>query len=149
MNNSKLIKILSTFSKKELKQFEIYATDKYGGQQDTTIHLLDCILKGPPHFASQQLEPERLFHFMFPNRQFKAQLLYNHLSYLTRLAEKFLVETHFTNSKMSWQLQLAIELRARGLAELSQQAILKLTWMLNKEEQRDDAFFFTQYLETP
>lgn len=87
-----------------------------------------------------------MFQQVWPHLEPDKQILYNHLSYLTKLCERFLVHQRIMNSETTFQLQLTAELHQRGLNHLSKQTLSYFSKSVEGRPQRDDSFFNLKYL---
>ncbi len=114
--------------------------------QESTTKLAHYFAGHHPRFDSPDLNIKSCFKKLFPNQQFDPQLIYNHVSYLLKAAEQLLVDLHEAKTPVERQIKLAAELRDRGLTDLSQRKVNKLSALLNTRFDQNEEFFFTQYL---
>ena len=113
MRNSKIFRLLSTFSKEEIKQFDLFLQSPYLNTETIVIDLWH-ILK--PYLQKTQLEitNEIIFKTLFSNRSYDSKYLSYYISRLTKLAEEFLVfEVYKQKKELKSQTLLQVLLDRR------------------------------------
>jgi hypothetical protein len=119
MSKHKILKILGTFSPRELKRFGSYLRRTQAGK-DTLLQLFDIIKKYHPDFNAPQLDHENLYRKILPDKAYHEKRIHNEMSDLRKAAEQFMIEEY-----------------------LRKNAFLRNEILLNayKDHQLDDLFF--------
>lgn len=91
MIESKLTKILSTFSRDEMKSFEKFINSPYFSIGRDVSGLFQILKSFYPDFKPEKIRKEIVYKKLFSNDQFKEKRLKNLVFDLTRLSEQFLV----------------------------------------------------------
>lgn len=71
IEENKLIRVLKTLNKKELRKYKAYVESPYVNKNINLISLLDYISKFHPHFDSEDFTEENAFGYLFPDTPFK------------------------------------------------------------------------------
>lgn len=90
MKNSKLIHLLSTFSKDELHTFGTFLDSSFLNPRSELSGLLKVLRKQSKDFSNNDLNKHTIFSSIFPDQEFDDQQLHYFFNYLLRAAEKFL-----------------------------------------------------------
>lgn len=115
MEKSKLIVVLKTFTKDEIKSFNDFVRSPFFNNETVLIKLADYLQKHHPTYNSPQIEKEKVFAFLYPGKKYNDGLMRNIISDLLRLAEEFLAVTGFQADNIKKGLQLLEELYNRKL----------------------------------
>jgi hypothetical protein len=116
VNNSKLVNILRTFSKTEVKEFEKFILSPYFNRGRNYIPFFSQIKKFHPRFDNEKMTPEYIYSKMYPGRKFNKQIIWNMTSRMMNLAEEFLIHISLKKNRFVKDYQLAEELHDRKLA---------------------------------
>ncbi len=98
MKDSKLIRLLKTFSKEEWKAFEKFAASPYFNKGRNYTPLIKELKKFYPSFDSEKLTKEYLYKKIYPGKPFKEFVINTISSGLNALCEDFLVYESFRNN---------------------------------------------------
>jgi hypothetical protein len=90
MHNSRLIQILSAFSKEELVSFRRFLDSPFVKTRRNVVSLFELLRVHYPEFISPGIEKSRVFSALFPRLEFSEKKLANISSDLTKEAENFL-----------------------------------------------------------
>lgn len=112
MRNSKLIEILKTFSKEELKSFKKFIISPYFTVRNVE-GLFTIIKKYHPEFNSERLTKKAVYEKLFPSEPYNEKKLKNLVVDLTRLAEKFIVYNSLDAQPNEYDRFLAAEYKNR------------------------------------
>lgn len=121
MKENKLITILKTFSKEEMKKFGLFISSPYFNRQRDFKPLYSILKNNHPSFPPDEFTDEKLFSKLYPNDKFerkKASLSIRVLfSQITNLAKKFIVYDMFESGGISFEYNniLASGLRDKNL----------------------------------
>jgi hypothetical protein len=116
MEKSKLVNILKTFSKSELKEFEKFVSSPFFNKGRNFLPFLQQLTKSHPVYDSEKIKPEYLYSKTFPGKNFNKQIIWNQTSSLLKLAEEYLSHNALRKNKFSKLKSLALEFYDRGLS---------------------------------
>ena len=97
MEETKLIRLLKTFSGGEWKKFEKFAASPYFNGGRNYMPLVKELKKFSPGFESPRLTKEHLYGKIYPGKPFKETVVNTMLSGIYSLAEEFLVQHQLNN----------------------------------------------------
>lgn len=143
MNNLELIKILKTFTRKEIRKFEKFISSAYHNKGRNLLPYFKEIIKYYPKFKSTRLNKEFIYLKLYPGNRFdkKTNRLMNKLnSELTLMARDFLAYNKIPSNKYLKGKLLSESLLERELFENSLEQIIKTETILNKEGIGDEYF---------
>lgn len=118
MNNTKLINILRSFSKNEMKEFEKLLESPFFNKGRSFIPYFMQIRKFYPEFNDEKMTPEFIYSKMYPGKKFNKQVIWNMNSGMLRMAEDFLVNVSLKKDEYRRIFQLGSELSDRNLVNL-------------------------------
>lgn len=118
------IKLIKTFTKEEIFEFEKFVYSPYFNNQTALTRLYDEIIKYYPHFNKIDFTKENLFSAVFPDKEYNDTLFRKYTSNLMKLAEDFLV-----------------------CKELSSNEDRKMTCLLDQYDKRQLTSFFEKQLK--
>jgi len=98
MKDTKLIRLLRTFSRVEWKEFEKFAASQYFNKGRNYISLIKEIKKFSPEFNSANLTKEYLYKKIYPGKPVKKSVMNTINSGLFALAEEFIMHSHLQKS---------------------------------------------------
>jgi hypothetical protein len=90
MNNSNLIDLLRRFDTHQKKRFLDFIDSPYFNSHAKTAELGHYLLDEIPSFTSKNLQKERIFQAMFPEKTYDDRFFSNLMSRLLKLAYRFL-----------------------------------------------------------
>lgn len=90
MHKSKLISLIGTFSKDELKRFQDFVNSPYFNKNKTIIRFFNELINHYPDFNSERLSKEKIYARLFPAGKYNEQVIKNLISELLKLANEFL-----------------------------------------------------------
>ena len=70
MKNTALIELLCTFSKAELKKFDLFTDSKYFNNRAAVTKLWVVLKPFAPEFSSPKLKREYVYQRIFPGKEF-------------------------------------------------------------------------------
>ncbi len=148
MITSKLINILRTFTKSELKEFEKFIVSPYYNKGRNYLPLLSQINKFYPKFDDETLTHEYVYGKLYPGRKFNKQIIWNMTSSLQQMAEEFLVSTSLNKNNFIKNSLLAEEFLKRKLASYQLKKLDEMEKALEKLGVNDKFFRYKNELET-
>src|SRR5262245_14354555 len=91
MKNTKLVNILKTFSKEEMKEFEKFVCSPYHNTGKNCMPLIKQLQKFYPEFESDVLTYENLYKKLYPGKKFNKQVMWNLTSAAEKMADEFII----------------------------------------------------------
>ncbi len=125
MQNSKLITLLRTFSKKEMKDFEKFISSPYFSKGRNVKPLFRILKSYHPDYKSGSLSTEKLFRKIYPDKKFNDKTSMNVIrvmfSELSEYAEKFLAFEEIQKENKGFRIYraLSFEMLHRNLDEFA------------------------------
>jgi hypothetical protein len=136
MNNNAIIKLLKTFSNKEMKEFREFLESPFFNKRKAVVKLFEVLNQAHPEFEAEILSKEIVFSKLFPDKKFNDSTLRVLTHYLYELTEKYLAYSRFGKEKFEYAFHLNKELLERNQYKLSEKKCLiainywkKLIWM--------------------
>ncbi len=145
MQSTKLVRILSTFSPKELKGFRKYISTPYFNEQDRLVQLFN-IVEECFFVVRSQPSKEFIWQQLFPQKKFNDALLRKLLSDLSKLAEEFLVWQGLQERPVEQANLLLSELNKRKLAKDFNKVMRTIRDFHEDQSYRDDQYYFNAHL---
>jgi len=115
MTNHHLIKIIKTFSRKEMTRFEEFAGSPYFNKHKGVRALTTYLSNIFPNLNAKKCARETIFQQLFPQKSHEQNQLALLFTYTLRLLEKFLIQEQFQTEVFNEKLCLFRSLRQRGL----------------------------------
>lgn len=115
MINSKLINVLRTFSKTEMKEFEKFAASPYFNKGRNYLPFLHQLVKFYPKFDNEKLTPEFVYSMLNPGKKFNKQIIWNLTSTMMNMAEEYLAISSTRKNKFYRLKAIADEYSDRRL----------------------------------
>jgi len=141
MKNSQLIKLLKTFTSKEIIQFGEFISSPYFNKKKNIIKLYKEIKKAYPKFEQGNLTKEKLFSSIYPGRKYNDSTLRLLIHLLYEKARRFLAQSRFDKEIYENKADLINELYDRKLFKESIKEIEKAISELDKTEIKDSNYF--------
>ena len=144
MFKSQVIQYLAHFSKSELSDFRDFVHSPYFNKHENTKALLDFIL-GLKDWNAGNLQKEKVFKVLFPNKKYQEQLLSNVLYYLLRLLRRFYMQKQIEKKELDQQLDLLEISLQKEQNKLFLQSSRKLQKTFQESTIQDSNYFFQQH----
>lgn len=111
MISTKLISLLSSFSKNEIKDFLKFVSSPYFNNESQITSLVKILSQLYPEFSDRKLKKEKIFEKLYPGKEFNDAILRSLTSKVLKLAERYLAIKQFEESPGK---QLISRMRALG-----------------------------------
>ncbi|HEY3251596.1 MAG TPA: hypothetical protein VGK25_10810 [Ignavibacteria bacterium] len=111
----RLVEILKTFDKAELKKFERFVRSDYFNTNVSVLKLIKGLKKFYPNFDNHSINKEKLFTFVYEKRKYDDKTFRYLLSELLELTEKFLRMSYIEKNPFDERRILIEELFNRRL----------------------------------
>jgi hypothetical protein len=141
MHKSKVIQLLKTFSKEEIKEFRDYVNSPLYNRNKAVMKLYEIARKKYPDFTSSFLEKQNLFAKLYPGKPYNDVVMRILISDLLKLAEEYLgfirfKADHFTSKKF-----ILGELKKRKQDSLFIKTLKEMQESLNKDSMINNDYF--------
>lgn len=114
MKNSKLIILLRSFSKKEFKEFEKFASTYFTSGRDVS-GLIKLLRISHPEFKDEHIKKEKIFELLYPGKKYNDGIMRAQIASITKAVEDFLIYSHLSNETVKREMILLKDLRKRNL----------------------------------
>jgi hypothetical protein len=141
MLNGKLIQLLQTLSKKELKDFQHFVASDYHNSNEPLQQFLRFLGKYEGDYNSPKLNKEAFFKKHYPHERFDEQKFRYLQSDLTQLLEEFLSYTEFRKDKFQQQFYLTQSLQRRNANKFFLQELQELEKLNETAAFRDSDYY--------
>ena len=152
MVGTKLFALISTFSKKEIKEFGLYVSSPFftSGRNYPTeklVRLTYCIIDVYPNLQSAKLDRRVLFTKLYGSRAYNDNTMRNLFSDLKALAGGYLMQCRAKQNSFGKEHDLLVELFNRKLEkEFLKQ--LKFCYKLLEGREQNSDFFYDRFRTT-
>src|SRR4030095_8429047 len=147
MNNSRLIIMLRTFSKGELKEFGKLVSSPFFNKGRNYLPFLKELEKFYPKFEDEKMTYEHIYRKVYPGKKFNKQIIWNITSSLLNMAEEFLVYISLKKNAFIRDSQIIDELLERKEARIYSKKLDDMQKTLDKSGMTGSYFFFKAQLE--
>ncbi len=139
MKNSRLLQLLETFSRAELREFDRFVRSPYFNRQDELVDLIGLLL---PLLSAQRPVPEKpqIFDQLFPRQPYEDTQMRLMMSRLLKLAEQFLALNAWQADELGVQAGVMTAYRKRNLPAHFASAARLLSDRLEAGAYRDQAY---------
>lgn len=145
MKNTKLIKILRTFSKDELKSFRSFVDSPFFNKEGKyVLRFFDELVKSYPEFDTEIVARDRLHYILYPSKSYDDDTMRKLSSSLQKLAEEFLNYNYYLENEPFREILNLSMLRRRGLTDLFE----KKSGELGKRYELKDGCIDLEYFRT-
>jgi len=137
MNNSKLILLLKSLEKKEMKQFEQFINSPLFNKNSDVINLLSILKKSYPDFNKKTFTYDKMSHRLFGKKDV-TRFRYV-MTDLTKLIERFIAHQSYLKEEDDFLIKAY---QSRGLNKFfKQESKKKHNALTNKSNIRDENYF--------
>ncbi len=151
MHSSKMIHLLRSLDRKDLRRLENYIRHPYlveVKQKQKILQLFEWLRPHHPDYAHPDLEKTRTFAKLFPDETFSVEKLNKIMTRLLQVLRSFIAH-EYGNVDHKKREQLLLEsqyYQDRSLDTYFWQSIQQLQQLQKKVEQREKDFYYTEYL---
>jgi len=144
MHKTKLIKILKSFSKSEIRRFSCFVKSFYRTGESKIIKLLREVVNYFPEFEDKNFTKQSLFNKLYPKKPYNDATIRKLISYLRNLAEEFLIHQNLKRNDIVRNLYLLKELSLRRADSLFEQTAA-LVEKQTKKYAKNTAFYYNRF----
>lgn len=151
MHSSKLVTILRSFDRKELRRLERFLEQPYffeAKQKRRVLNLFFLLRKYYPTFDQQEIKKKSIFAVLFPDQPYRLEKLNKIITRLLKVIRSF-IALEFADSEEKKVQQLFTEARfyqQRSLDRYFLQSIQQLQSHQRKIAQKDKEYYYNEYL---
>lgn len=145
MENSKLSKLLRSFSKNEFEDFGKFINSPYFNSSEQITKFYKLVSKHYPDLNSPELDKKNIFKAIFGRENYKDKKMRDLLSRITKLAEDFLAINEFRTMQLSKKRLVLKQLAKKDLDKHFTSFARESELLLDKEKITDSGFFFNKY----
>ena len=140
-----IIKLLKTFSSKELIEFEKLLNSPYFNNHSTVIKLFGELKKYYPNFEGEGLSKQNLFEAVKKGMKYDDKLLQKYFSRMNKLAEEYLNLTEMRNEYNSKEINVIYQLSKRNLNEVYSRRLNEFEIYLDSKSKLNDEYYFVRH----
>lgn len=145
MLQNKLIRLLSSISRKEMTRFREMAASPYFNKHQDTLELVNYLSTIYPNFNETTCARKEIFKHLYPKQAHDQPRLALIFTYTFRLFEKFLVQERFIERTPLHNILLLSDLRIRKHYNLYEKNLHQAEQELIKGEKRDSNYHNRKY----
>lgn len=143
MKKSKLIELLGSFSGREWSNFQDFVASPYFNKNQAVTAL--CVLLREQAPAFESVERSVIFSQLFPEQPYQDALLNHTMSFLLKLAEQFIGQTHYEQQAFASTHYTLKGLLERGLEKHYHYLYEKTARQQNEVPLRNAQYHYAQY----
>lgn len=145
MQNSKLIELLKTFEKEDLRAFSDFIRSPYYNKREDLVALFEYLKKQAPEFSTKKIERQKVFKAIFPKQVYKEKQISYCMNYLHKLAETFVGLRKYESGDFQQELNIMEGLVERRLDKHYQYLKTKNHQLLIDEKIRGSTHYLKKY----
>lgn len=145
MQQSKLIQILATLSKKEFKEFQLFVASPFMNKNHNLIEFLSHLSNYQGNFFDNRLNKEEFFKKHYPKVKFEEQKIRYLQSDLTKLLEEYLAYTEYTKDDFRRKYYQVKSFNSRDLDKYFLQELDSINNLNSRQPFRDSKYYFNQH----
>ena len=147
MDNSKLVNLLRTFDKSELRAFQDFMTSPFFNKKEINISLYRILRKAAKDdFPQHKIKREVIYKQLFGNAPYEERQLNHVISEVFRLAEQFISLNAFYASSALPEIFTAQSHLARKQMKAYHHQARKAEEALAKSQYRDNTYYHQKFL---
>ncbi|HPH81941.1 MAG TPA: hypothetical protein PL185_05190 [Flavobacteriales bacterium] len=145
MQQSKLIQLLKSLSKKEFKEFQGYVSSEFFNKNQQLVRLLDHLSNYQGYFDTSKVDKEVFIPKHYPNENLEEQKFRYLQSDLTKLLEDFIAYTQYSKDSFQRRYFLLEALNQRNQDKYFLQELDAIKELNDNSPFRDSQYYFNQH----
>ena len=145
MHTNSLIKLLRTFTPKEISDFNDFLISPYFNKKNSVIKLYEEIRKSYPEFTGDRILKKNIHGSLFPGKSYNDTNLRVVVHNLNDLAKKFLAYRSFESSQTEFDFKQFTGLMGKQQFSYLEKILTKLKADLEKESFNADEYNFHKF----
>ncbi len=146
MENTKLIQILKTFSKREFTDFGRYVYSPYFIESDKITSFYELLKKHYPEFQNNELNKENVFRLAYPHEKYNDKKTRDLFSRMIKIAEDFLGFSHLSKQTFLLNRHTLLQLGTKNLAKPFEAKAKEIETILENKKIKDNEYLYFKYL---
>lgn len=146
MYKSKLILLLKTLNKKEIKKLGEFVNSPFYNKNKNIKALFAVLINFHPDYESKNIEIENIYKELFPGKEFNYYRISNVISDLLQLAKMYLTVQAAESDSIKSKILLLEEFNKRNLEVFSTQTDNEIKKDLESLAIKDENFYLDNYL---
>lgn len=139
------IKILKTFTSKEMNDFEKFLNSPFHNNHSTLIKIFRELKKFYPQFEDTILTKEYLFNIVNKGKKFDDKLTRKYFSRLYKLAEEYLNILQVNSERGNREINVLLQLSYRDAADIYKKKLNETEKFFNKDHRIDVDNFLLKF----
>ncbi|MCB0522855.1 MAG: hypothetical protein H6577_07085 [Lewinellaceae bacterium] len=145
MEKSHLVHILRTLDKKEIRELKKWVASPAHNLRQDVVDLLEFLLSGNHLYNEKDLEKEKVFGAVYPDRTFSDSELRQVIHFLLKATEEYLLYNELFKDEVSSKTALAKVYRQRQLPRLFQKTIDSVQKLQEQQPRRNHQYYENEY----
>ena len=147
MQNSRLVSLLKTLTKGELRKFRLYVESPYFNQNPRLCTLIQLLFQASPGFSGERMSKEYVFAQLFgAEKRFEEQKLHDQMSGLVRLFDQFIAQQNYEKSHTSVSRHLLEALDKRQLSDHFSRVFKRTHKGIVEQSLRDSSYYLELFM---
>lgn len=146
MEKSALVQVLSTFSKKEVRDLRKWLQSPAHNQRQDVVDLFEYLVNGNTLNSSQALTKQTIFKHLNKGKKFDDSVMRQVIHFLFKAVEAFLTYEEMLRDEVRAQVFLGRVYRQKQLPKLFQKAMEAGSKIQHKQPFRNHLYFENEYL---
>jgi len=146
MENSRLVRILKTFTKKEVRDLRKWLHSPAHNQRVDVLHLFEYLIEKNRISKEKYLAKEKVFPMIYPTETFDDALMRQVMHFLLKSTEEFLIYQELVKDQVRAKIILAEVFRQRQLTKSFQKTIHNAKQLQENYAYRNHRYFQNEYL---
>ncbi len=147
MLRNNLIRILNSFSRKEMTRFVEFSRSPYFNKHQEVGMLIDYLNKSYPDFNSQNCQRKVIYKSLFPQQKHNQSHLALLFTYSIRLLDKFLIQEQFKENIAYHKVLLLRNLRQRKQYKYYEKTMMSLENELETSQYKNSTHYNLRFLK--
>src|SRR5690349_2443001 len=122
---NRLIQLIKTFSKEEMKELEKFASSPFHNNRSEVAEFCTELRKFHPKFSQNNFSLEKIFNVMYPGKKYRDDVIRRLSSNLFKLAEEYGAYSIFRGKKLEYDKSLIEFYTARPAIDFTGKQIKK------------------------
>jgi hypothetical protein len=145
MHNNSLVKLLRTFTPKEISDFKDFLISPYFNKKNSVVKLYEILRRSYPQFTGSEISKKNIHVILFPGKSYNDTNLRVLVHNLNDLAKKFLAYRSFESSKIEFDFRQFTGLMEKQQFSYLEKMLSKLKADLEKESFIADDYNFHRF----
>lgn len=145
LENSKIIQVLRSLSRKEMTKFGEFVQSPYFNKNEPVMNLYSGLEKYYPLFGSRNFTIENVFKDVFPGSKYNYHKINNVISDLYKLAEQYLAQKRIESEDYYIEKRILRELRSKELYRIYEQKHTSYLKQLVNDRFKDEDHYLRLY----